>query len=146
SKRTSLYLQKVSDIHLYSHLDDELEVNGNINNVYMMGVIGLFIILIAGFNFINLSTARATKRAKEVGLRKVVGAIRGQLITQYLSESVLITLLAMVLSLAFAFMGLEWLNSFTQKELALHLFQQPLLLAGLITASVAIGLLAGIYP
>ncbi|HOO10501.1 MAG TPA: FtsX-like permease family protein, partial [Cyclobacteriaceae bacterium] len=80
------------------------------------------------------------------GLRKVVGAIRGQLITQYLSESVLITLLAMVLSLAFAFMGLEWLNSFTQKELALHLFQQPLLLAGLITASVAIGLLAGIYP
>jgi len=146
SKRTTLHVQKVSDIHLYSHLDDELEVNGNINNVYMMGVIGLFIILIASFNFINLSTARATKRAKEVGLRKVVGAIRGQLVAQYLSESILITLLAMVLSLGLAFMGLDWLNSFTQKNLSINFLQQPGLLAGLIIATITIGLLAGIYP
>lgn len=89
SQSTTLFLQKLTDIHLYSHLDDELEVNGNINNVRMMAVIGLFIILIACFNFINLSTARATKRSKEVGLRKVVGAFKGQLVSQYLSESVL---------------------------------------------------------
>lgn len=146
SKVTSLYVQKVSDIHLHSHLDDEIEVNGNINNVYMMGVIGLFIILIASFNFINLSTARATKRAKEVGLRKVVGAVRGQLIAQYLSESILITLLALVLSLGLTSMGLAWLNSFTQKDLSLNLLQQPTLLIGLIGVSVFIGLLAGIYP
>lgn len=146
SRVTTLYTQKVSDVHLYSHLDDEIEVNGNINNVYMMGIIGLFIILIASFNFINLSTARATKRAKEVGLRKVVGAIRGQLITQYLSESILITLIAMILSLGLAFMGLEWLNSFTQKDLSLNLLQQPTLFIGLIGVSVFIGLLAGIYP
>ncbi|MEP2667627.1 MAG: FtsX-like permease family protein [Cyclobacteriaceae bacterium] len=146
SKVTTLYTQKVADIHLRSHLDDEIEVNGNINNVYMMGVIGLFIILIASFNFINLSTARATKRAKEVGMRKVVGALRGQLITQYLSESILITLIAMTLSLGMAFIGLEWLNSFAQKNLSLNLFQQPILLIGLIGVSVFIGVLAGIYP
>lgn len=146
SKVTTLYTQKISDVHLYSHLDDEIEVNGNINNVYMMGVIGLFIVLIASFNFINLSTARATKRAKEVGLRKVVGAIRGQLITQYLSESILITLIAMVLSLGLAFIGLDWLNSFTQKDLSLNLLQQPTLFMGLIGVSIFIGLLAGIYP
>src|SRR5690606_9569919 len=68
---TNLFLQPVTDIHLRSHLDSEMEANGNINNVYMMGAIGLFIILIACFNFINLSTARASKRTKEVGLRKV---------------------------------------------------------------------------
>lgn len=146
SKRTSLYVQKVTDIHLYSHLDSEEEVNGNINNVYMMGIIGLFIILIASFNFINLSTARATKRSKEVGLRKVVGAVRGQLITQYLSESILIALLAMVLSIAIASLGLGWINAFTQKHLALNLLGQPSILLGLVGSAVVIGLLAGIYP
>lgn len=146
SKRTALHVQKVTDIHLYSHLDSEEEVNGNINNVYMMGIIGLFIILIATFNFINLSTARATKRAKEVGLRKVVGAIRGQLIVQYLSESILIALLAMILSLALASLGLGWINIFTQKQLALNIVAQPSLLLGLLVATFIIGLLAGIYP
>ena len=99
SRTTELSLQKLTDIHLLSHLDDELEVNGNINNVYMMAVIGLFIVLIACFNFINLSTARATKRAKEVGMRKVVGAFKNQLIIQYLSESVLITFIALIFGL-----------------------------------------------
>src|SRR5690606_3494752 len=66
SNANRLHLQAVADIHLHSHLDEEIEVNGNINNVYMMAVIGMFIIVIACFNFINLSTARATKRAKEV--------------------------------------------------------------------------------
>lgn len=146
SKVTVLYAQKVTDIHLHSHLDDEVEINGNINNVYMMGVIGLFIVFIASFNFVNLSTARATKRAKEVGLRKVVGAVRGQLIAQYLSESVLVSLLAMTLSLGLAFIGLDWLNAFTQKSLSFNFFQAPTLLIGLIIVSIVIGLLAGIYP
>src|SRR6185295_10702232 len=99
SRRTSIHLQKLTDVHLKSHLDDEIEVNGNINNVYMMSVIGLFIILIACFNFINLSTARATKRAKEVGLRKVVGAVKNQLIFQYLSESILVTFFALLVAM-----------------------------------------------
>lgn len=146
SRVTSLYVQKVTDIHLYSHLDDEVEVNGNINNVYMMGVIGLFIVLIACFNFVNLSTARATKRSKEVGLRKVVGAVRGQLITQYLSESILTSLLALILSLGLGWLGLDWLNQFTHKGLEINFFQKPELLIGLIGVTVGIGFLAGIYP
>ena len=146
SKRTALYVQKVTDIHLRSHLDSEEEVNGNINNVYMMGIIGLFIILIASFNFVNLSTARATKRAKEVGLRKVVGAIRGQLIAQYLSESILIALLAMVLAFGLATLGINWINAFTDKGLSLNVIEQPSLLIGLIGSAFIIGGLAGIYP
>lgn len=146
SKGTSLYVQKVTDIHLHSHLDDEVEVNGNINNVYMMGVIGLFILLIACFNFVNLATARATKRAKEVGLRKVVGALRQQLVVQYLSESVLMAFFAMALTLALGWLGLDWLNQFTSKGLSFNVIDQPMLLAGLACATLLIGLLAGIYP
>lgn len=144
SKATKLHVQKVSDIHLYSHLDDELEVNGNINNVYMMGVIGLFIILIACFNFINLSTARATKRAKEVGMRKAVGAYKNQLVGQFLSESVLTAFFALALALGLSFLALDRLNQFTGKELTLNLFSN--LSLGLLGFTFLVGLLAGVYP
>jgi putative ABC transport system permease protein len=146
SKSTTLNLQKLTDIHLRSHMDDELEPSGNINNVYMMGVIGLFIVLIACFNFVNLSTARATKRAKEVGLRKVVGAFRNQLVGQYLSESILISVFALILGTALAFAGLSWLNEFTGKTLSINLFKDIYLLTGLIVFSVFTGFAAGIYP
>jgi putative ABC transport system permease protein len=146
SSYTHLFLQKVVDIHLHSHLDSEFETNGDIKNVYMMSVIGAFIILIACFNFINLSTARATKRAKEVGLRKVVGAFKNQLIAQYLSESMLIAFFAMIISLGFAFMAVQWLNEFTGKDLTLHPMQQWPIYAGLIGFSLLVGILAGIYP
>ncbi len=146
SKSTTLFLQKLNDIHLYSHLDDELEVNGNINNVQMMAVIGIFIILIACFNFINLSTARATKRSKEVGLRKVVGAFKSQLINQYLSESVLISFFALVLGIALAFVCLSWLNGFTGKSLTMNIISNWKLYAGLVAFAVIVGLLAGLYP
>jgi putative ABC transport system permease protein len=146
SKGTTLYVQKVTDIHLRSHLDDELEANGNITNVYMMAVIGIFIILIACFNFINLSTARATKRAKEVGLRKVVGAFRTQLINQYLSESILTSFLALILAIGIAFSSLNVLNQFTNKELTLNLLQNFPLTTGLILFALFIGIAAGIYP
>jgi putative ABC transport system permease protein len=146
SSFTHLYLQKMTDIHLHSQLDSEVETNGNIKNVYMMSVIGLFIIMIACFNFINLSTARATKRAKEVGLRKVVGAFKNQLISQYLSESILISFFAMLLSVVFAFVALDWLNSFTSKTLTLNPMNNSLLFVGLIIFALLVGLLAGIYP
>jgi putative ABC transport system permease protein len=146
SKATTLFLQKLTDIHLHSHLDDELEVNGNINNVRMMAVIGFFIILIACFNFINLSTARATKRAKEVGLRKVVGAFKGQLVNQYLSESVLISFLALVLGIGLALLSISWLNGFTGKALSMNPVTNGQLYAGLIGFAVVVGMLAGLYP
>lgn len=146
SKSTQLTLQNIQDIHLRSHLDDEIEVNGNINNVYMMSVIGLFIILIACFNFINLSTAQATRRAKEVGLRKVVGAFRNQLIGQYLGESILIALFALILSIGASSLLLGWLNLFTGKELSLDFISNWRLLFGLFTFAIVVGLLAGAYP
>ncbi len=146
SKATTLFLQKLTDIHLRSHLDDELEVNGNINNVRMMSVIGIFIILIACFNFINLSTARATKRSKEVGLRKVVGAFKSQLINQYLSESVLISSLALVLGIGLALVCISWLNGFTGKSLSMNPVTNWQLYAGLIGFAVIVGVLAGMYP
>jgi putative ABC transport system permease protein len=146
SKTTKLALQNIQDIHLRSHLDDEIEAGGNINNVYMMAVIGLFIILIACFNFINLSTARATKRAKEVGLRKTVGAFRNQLIGQYLSESVLISLFGLIISVGLAWIALDWLNQFTGKHLAFQFVKNWPLTLGLIGFALVVGLLAGIYP
>jgi putative ABC transport system permease protein len=112
----------------------------------MMSIIGAFIVLIACFNFVNLSTARATTRSKEVGLRKVVGAFKNQLIGQYLSESVLIAVLALVLGLLAAFISLPWLNQFTGKELSLNIVTNWQLFAGVIAFAVVVGLLAGIYP
>ena len=142
---TKLFLQKVTDIHLHSQLDSEIESNGSINNVYMMGVVGIFIILIACFNFVNLSTARATKRAKEVGLRKVVGAFRTQLIGQYLSESILTAFLALLISIAMVVLSLRWLNDFTGKHLSFDLLQDWMWLY-LILFVLGTGVLAGIYP
>jgi putative ABC transport system permease protein len=144
SKVTSLQLQKITDIHLRSHLDDELEPPGNIINVYLMSLIGFFIILIASFNFINLSTAQATKRAKEVGIRKVAGAYKTQLIRQYLSESVLVALIACSLAIAASYVGIDWLNNFTGKSI--RLTEQIDLVGYFIIGSILIGLLAGVYP
>lgn len=146
SKVTTLYLQKITDIHLRSHLDDEVEANGNINTVYMMSAIGLFIMLIACFNFINLSTARATKRAKEVGLRKVVGAIRNQLIGQYLSESIVTAIIAFALALVLASVGLNWLNAFANKGLTIHSLVDPSFVGIVIISVLIVGALAGVYP
>ncbi len=144
SKRTTLHIQKVTDIHLRSQLDDELEVNGNRNNVYMMGVIGLFIVFIAGFNFINLSTARATNRAKEVGMRKAVGAHKSQLVVQYLSESIVTAFLGLALALGIALLTLGWLNEFTHKELSL-MWRGELSL-WLVLFTLFVGVAAGLYP
>ncbi len=146
SKFTRLYLQKVTDIHLHSHLDSEEEANGSITNVYMMGVIGLFILLIASFNFINLSTARASRRSKEVGIRKVTGADKKQLIAQFISESVIISLVSLVISLVISYFGLQWLNGFTGKTLHVFNISHSILFAGLAFFAILVGILAGLYP
>jgi putative ABC transport system permease protein len=109
-------------------------------------VIGLFIVLIACFNFVNLSTARASKRAKEVGLRKVVGAHKGQLVYQYLSESILIAMLALVVAVALSTPAMMWLNIFTGKSLNMSDVLDSRLLIGLVFFAVCVGLLSGIYP
>jgi putative ABC transport system permease protein len=146
SMSTKLELQKITDVHLNSKLDNEIEINGNINNVYMMGIVGFFIILIASFNFINLSTAQATNRAKEVGLRKAVGASKAQLMLQYLSESTLIVFFSMLLGLAIANFALYWLNVFTGKSLSLLSLGDWKMIISLAAFVIGVGVLAGFYP
>ncbi|RYG93924.1 FtsX-like permease family protein, partial [archaeon] len=94
SKFTKIELQKLTDIHLYSHRDDELEANGDITRVYIFSAIALFILLIACINYMNLSTARSALRAKEIGIRKVIGARKKELIGQFLTESVVVAFLS----------------------------------------------------
>ena len=144
SRGTSLHLQNIQDIHLKSHLDDELEPPGNINTVYLMGIIGVFIILIASFNFINLSTAQATSRAREVGVRKVAGAHKTQLIFQYLSESALLAIAGFVIALVAVYFCIDWLNAFIGKSISLS--TQGIILTWALMGTLLIGILAGLYP
>src|SRR5690606_24356417 len=95
---------------------------------------------------VNLSTARATKRAKEVGLRKVVGAFKGQLIRQYLSESILIAFMALIIAISFGQLAIQWLNQFTNKSLSFNFTNDPFLLVGCLLFALTVGLLAGMYP
>ncbi|MEH6304595.1 FtsX-like permease family protein [Olivibacter sp. CPCC 100613] len=143
---TFLSLRKLTDIHLHSHKDSELEENGDIKRVYIFSIIGLFILLIACINYMNLSTARSALRAKEIGIRKVVGAEKTELIYQFLSESVLLCLLASLISIVLTGMALSGLNLLAGKAFTVaHLLQPPILI-GIITLPLIIGVLSGIYP
>jgi putative ABC transport system permease protein len=136
----------LSRILLYSHKDSELEANGNIQYVYIFSVIAFFILLIACVNFMNLSTARSSGRAKEVGVRKVLGSLRKNLITQFLTESMLISFISMILALAIAALLLPYFNTLSGKELTTQAFFSSWLLPSLLLLVIIVGLLAGIYP
>jgi putative ABC transport system permease protein len=142
--KTHMDLQRVSDIHLRSHLEDEFKgsVNGDIRYVYLFSAAALFIMLIACCNFINLSTARSLNRSKEIGLRKVIGAERRQLISQFLGESVLFTIIASVLSLIIMVSSIPLFNSLL--GITLHFSTQ--LIWFYLTIILVVGLLAGLYP
>ena len=146
SQWNTLLLRKVTDIHLRSHTNNELEANGDIRYVTLFTLIAVFILIIACINFMNLSTARAVKRAKEVGLRKVVGANRRLLITQFLGESQLIALLAMVLALVIVAVFLPYFSAFSGHDLGFNLLINPLGLFILISVFLITGLAAGLYP
>ncbi|SEM61822.1 putative ABC transport system permease protein [bacterium A37T11] len=143
---TSLSLRKLTDIHLYSHKDSELEENGDISRVYIFGLIGLFILLIAGINYMNLSTARSALRAKEIGIRKVIGAEKKELVWQFLSESFLLCLLACLLSLVLTWMALPGLNMLSGKQLTPGQFLHAGTLIGICLLPFVVGGLSGIYP
>ncbi len=143
---TRLNLWPLESIHLHSHLDTELETNGNITFVIIYGAIALFILLIACINFMNLSTARSLKRSKEVGLRKVVGAHRFNIFNQFIAESVTYSLLAVIIALVIAALVLPYFNNFIEKDLALALLVQPKQLIVFILIVLLSGLIAGSYP
>ncbi|WP_153800070.1 ABC transporter permease [Foetidibacter luteolus] len=137
-------LQPLTDIHFYSHSNFELGPSGDIRYIYIFSAVAFFMLLIACINFINLSTAGASKRAKEVGLRKVMGSGKPALIQQFLLESVLITCVALVLSTVFVQMALPVFNDLSGKNLSLGFSFKPL--AVLLSLGLLVGLLAGIYP
>ena len=143
---TKLFFQKLTDIHLRSHLDDEMEENGDITRVYIFGAIALFILLIACINYMNLSTARSALRAREIGIRKVAGAQRGEIITQFLSESVLISYMAILLAIGLAWLTLPWLNKVTGLELSLQSLLTTRTLLPILLMPFLVGILSGIYP
>ncbi|MEO9070354.1 MAG: ABC transporter permease, partial [Ginsengibacter sp.] len=146
SKMTELGLQKLTDIHLYSHTDVEAEPNGDINRVYIFSAIALFILLIACINYMNLASARSALRAKEIGIRKVIGARKKELIFQFLSESVLIAWSAILIAFVLLYFTLPWLNQISGQQLSITiLFKWPVLIPVLLTPFI-VGILSGLYP
>ncbi len=146
SKWTRLYLQKLTDIHLRSHLDSEIEANGDINYIYIFSAIGVLVLLIACINYMNLATARSAGRAREVGLRKVIGARRSQLVGQFLSESAVLTTVALLLALVLAVGMLPYLNGFTGKSLSVGSLLDGPVVALVVGLALVTGLAAGSYP
>ena len=140
------FLQPLSSIHLDSHLEAELQPNGSRTLVYIFSVIALFVLLIACINFMNLATARSSERAKEVGIRKTLGSTKTQLSSQFLTESVLLSLSAFVLALLSVLIVLPGFNSLSGKQLAGSFLLQLHTLPVMVLLAVVIGLLAGSYP
>jgi len=145
------YYQRLSaipltDIHLHSSRTDELGRNGNIQYVYIFSAIALFVLLIAAINFMNLSTAHSASRAREVGVRKVLGSLRIALMEQFLTESLLITFIAAVLALGLAALVLPWFNDLADKQLAFDAHTMAWVLPVIGGSVIVVGLLAGAYP
>jgi putative ABC transport system permease protein len=146
SDSTGLTAMAVTDLHLHSKRQNEMLPPGSINTVYVFSATALFILLIACFNFMNLSTARSSRRGKEVGIRKTLGASRGQVAWQFIGESVLLALLASALALVMVEIALPVFNSLLGRDLALNLFSDMRLPLVLIVLGATVGLLAGSYP
>ena len=141
-----LFLQPVTKIHMYSHLMREVESPGSWYYLYIYSIIAFLILLIGCLNFINLSTALSTTRTKEVGLRKVVGAQRRQLIWQFLGESILITILAFIIALGLTFLFLFPFNQMAGTELSLAGLKQPIVLLSLLGLLLIVSIGSGVYP
>lgn len=141
-----LFLQPLTDIHLHSNFAFDLSPAGDIRYVYIFGAIALFMLLIACINFMNLSTAGASKRSKEVGIRKVMGSMKGALVNQFLTESILLTLLALVLAVGIVYLALPLFSDLSGKKLSLNLVVTPWLAPGLLVFGLVVGILAGSYP
>ena len=143
--KPEIFLHPMSKWHLFSEFKNGVNVGGSIQYVWMFGIIGAFILLLACINFMNLSTARSEKRAKEVGIRKAIGSLRGQLITQFFSESLIMSCMALVLALLLAQLILPFFNDVSGKQISLPWKNVFFWIAG---GGLALftGLIAGSYP
>ena len=143
--KVNFTLQPLTEVHLYSKLLADVAGHGDIQYVYIFIVVGIFILVVACINFMNLATARSARRAKEVGLRKVAGALRFQLVRQFLAESSLIAFIALVLAVLIVLVTITPFNDLAGKNLSIN-FLNAKLVIGLIAITLLTGLVAGSYP
>lgn len=143
--KPTVFLHPMNKWHLYSEFKDGKIAGGRIQFVWLFGIIGVFVLLLACINFMNLSTARSEKRAKEVGVRKAIGSVRSQLITQFLSESLLIVVFAFVLTIVLVLLTLPWFNELSDKKMSI-LWANPYFWLISISFSLITGLVSGSYP
>ena len=139
-------LQRITDIHLYSKIQDEAEAGGDISYIYIFSAVAAFMILIACINYMNLATARSANRAKEVGLRKVMGSRRGQLIAQFLTESVIVAMISLAISLVLIYAFLPAFNTLANKHLPFSYILQGPVFVSLFAIVIITGVLGGSYP
>jgi len=144
--RSRFILQPLSSIHLYSHMNMEMEPNSDVRYLYIFSAVGFLIMLIACFNYMNLSTARSSHRAKEVGIRKVVGAERKSIVKQFLSESMISCSIALLSGLFLVYLFLPTFRVVFDRELPFSLFNDPKLIIGLFSIALFMGLVSGSYP
>ena len=144
--RIDFFLQPLTKIHLHSHMENEIGANSDIAYIYIFSAIALFILIIACINFMNLATARSALRAKEVGIRKVIGAERKELIRQFLGESLIYSLFSMFIAVLLAHLVLPLFSSLSGRDLSIDYFGMPWLIPGLVGIILFVGFAAGSYP
>ena len=143
--KTVMFLQPMAKWHLYSEFKNGINTGGRIEYVWLFGAIGLFILLLACINFMNLSTANSQRRAREIGIRKTIGSLRYQLFIQFLTESVLISIFSFIVSLILVLSVLPFFNELTDKNLSI-LWTSPIFWIACIVTVLTTGVLAGLYP
>jgi putative ABC transport system permease protein len=143
--RGEFYLQALRDIHLHSDLLGEMEATSDVKYVYIFTAIALFVLIISSINYMNLSTARSAGRAREVGIRKVLGSFRSQLIRQFLTESMMLCLVSLVLALGLVRLVLPYFNGFSGKALSMLALGNPSMIVVLVLVTIFVGILAGSY-
>jgi len=139
-------LEPLTRVHLFSQADDNLEPSGNVKNIYILSFIAVILLLLACVNFLNLVTARSIERSREIGVRKVMGAVRGQLFVQFITEAAIITFIALIAGTLLAFISFPWFSDLTGHSLTLQTWSPGLLALFLFGLFVLVTLIAGTYP
>jgi putative ABC transport system permease protein len=142
----SFQFQRLLDIHLHSNLEGEIESNGSFQQLVIFGMVGILLLLVAIVNYMNLATSNYTRRLKEIGVRKTLGAFRSTLTRQFLFESLIITTMTLPLALGFVWLVLPMLNQFTEKSMELNLLNNPEMVMGIVLLLILVGIAAGSYP
>ena len=142
----SFFTENIEDIHLHSRADHQLNEGGSMTTIYFFSIIAAFILIIACINFMNLATARFSGRAKEIGVRKTLGGSRGTLVRQFLVESVIVSLVSMLMAITLLELSIPFFNEITYKSFELNYFANWYIIPGLLIFSLLTGILAGSYP